>query len=143
MNDKPEQQLTVFVVEADDDTRPVLRSNLQRYGYRVVVALDEDDALDRVTGGLEADLILVDVVRMSLENALEIGRRIRTHAKRNGHTPLVVMAEKYGADVEGTDVNISGNDWITYLEDPGQLKNLLATLTHKLPTWDARETDRL
>jgi CheY-like chemotaxis protein len=143
MNDKPEQQLTVFVVEADDDTRPVLKSNLQRYGYRVIVALDEDDALDRVTGGLDADLILVDVVRMSPENALEIGRRIRTHTKHNGHTPLVVMAEKYGADVEGTDVNISGNDWITYLEDHGQLKNLLATLTHKLSTLDARETDRL
>jgi CheY-like chemotaxis protein len=143
MNDKSEQQLTVFVVEADDDTRPVLKSNLQRYGYRVIIALDEDDALDRVTGGLEADLILVDVVRMPLENALDIGRRIRTHAKQNGHTPLVVMAEKYGADVEGTDVNIGGNDWITYLEEPGQLKNLLATLTHELSTTNARETDRL
>jgi CheY-like chemotaxis protein len=132
MNDKPEQQLTIFVVEADDDTRAVLKSNLQRYGYRVIIALDEDDALDRVRNGLEADLILVDVVRMSPENALEIGRRIRTHAKQNGHTPLVVMAEKYGADVEGTDVNIGGNDWITYLEDPYQLKNLLATLAHQI-----------
>jgi CheY-like chemotaxis protein len=132
MNDKPEQQLTIFVVEADDDTRAVLKSNLQRHGYRVIIALDEDDALDRVRDGLEADLILVDVVRMSPENALEIGRRIRTHAKQNGHTPLVVMAEKYGADVEGTDVNIGGNDWITYLEDPYQLKNLLATLTHQI-----------
>jgi PleD family two-component response regulator len=76
-------------------------------------------------------LILVDVVRISPEDALSIGRRIRDRAKRNGHTPLVVMAEKYGTDVEGTDVNVGGNDWITYLEDPGQLKNLLARLvTH-------------
>jgi hypothetical protein len=38
------------------------------------------------------------------------------------------MAEKYGADLEGTDVNVESNDWITYLEDHDQLKNLLARL---------------
>jgi DNA-binding response OmpR family regulator len=122
-----ENQLTIFLVEPDDETRTVLKSNLQRYGYRVIIALDEEDALQRANG-IEADLILVDVVRISLEDALGVGRRIRNHAQRNGQTPLVVMAEKFGADVEGTDVNVGGDDWITYLEDPGQLKNLLARL---------------
>jgi hypothetical protein len=42
------------------------------------------------------------------------------------------MAEKYGADMEGTDVNVSDNDWITYLEDHDQLQNLLARLLNKL-----------
>ena len=117
-------------MEEDDDTRPILKRNLQRYGYRVSIALDEEDAVDRANGdGLQADLILVDTVGVSLEDALCMGRRIREHAKRNGHTPLVVMAEKYGTDVEGTDVNVCGNDWITYLEDHGQLESLLARLT--------------
>jgi hypothetical protein len=39
-----------------------------------------------------------------------------------------VLAEKYGADVEGTNVNVIGNDWITYLEDRAQLNDLLAHL---------------
>ena len=127
-----ENQPTIFLVEPDDETRPILKSNLQRYGYRVIIALDEEDAMDRANGtGIQADLILVDVVRISPEDALGVGRRIRNRAKRNGRTPLVVMAEKFGADVEGTDVNVGGNDWITYLEDHGQLKNLLARLvTH-------------
>jgi hypothetical protein len=43
-------------------------------------------------------------------------------------TPLVILAEKYGKDVEGTNVNVSGNDWITYLEDAGQLRDLLNRL---------------
>jgi hypothetical protein len=39
------------------------------------------------------------------------------------------MAEKYNKDVEGTDVNVEGNDWIHYLgEEPKQLQNLLACL---------------
>lgn len=143
MSQEPGYRPTIFLVEADDDTRPVLKSNLQRYGYHVIVALDEEDALERMSGGLRADLILMDVVRMSPEDALNIGQRIRRSAKHNGHTPLVLMAEKYGADLEGTNVNLRDNDWITYLEQPDQLKNLLASLINKLPDQDTSETHSL
>ncbi len=128
MSKEREHQLTIFLVEEDSETRTVLKSNLQRYGYHVVIALNEEDALERASGGVQADLVLVDTVGVPVEEALNVGRRIREFAKQNGHTPLVVLAEKYGTDVEGTDVNVVGNDWITYLEDPDQLKNLLARL---------------
>lgn len=60
---------------------------------------------------------------------MSLGRRVREHAKYNGHTPLIVMPEKYGKDVEGTEVNVGGNDWVFYLgEEPGQLRNILARL---------------
>lgn len=137
MTEVLKNQPTIFLVEEDDDTRPVLKSNLLRYGYRVIIALDEADAIERITGGVEADLILVDTVGVSIEDALNVGRRIRQVAKHNGHTPLVVMAEKYGVDLEGTDVNVGGNDWITYLEDTDQLKNLLTRLTNVVTTSDA------
>ena len=144
MSKEPEHRPTIFLIEADDDTRAILKSNLQRYGYRVIVALDEEDALARASGGgLNIDLILVDVVRMSPEDALNVGQRIRTHGKHDGHTPLVLMAEKYGADLAGTNVNLRDNDWITYLEQPGQLKNLLASLVSKLPYQDTNETRAL
>ena len=127
-----QEQATIFLVEEDDDTRPVLKQNLQRDGYRIALALDEEDALERISGGsVRADLVLINLVGRSPEDVLSIGRRIREHAKYDGHTPLVVLAEKYGADVEGTDVNVGGNDWITYLEDHDQLKNLLARLLSK------------
>ena len=42
------------------------------------------------------------------------------------------MAERYDEDAEGTDVNVSDNDWITYLEDHEQLKRLLARLTSEV-----------
>jgi DNA-binding response OmpR family regulator len=138
MSQEREQPATIFLVEEDNDTRSVLKSNLQGYGYRVLVALDEEDAFERVSGGdIQADLVLVDTVGISLEAALSFGRGIRAQAGHDGHTPLVVMAEKYGPDVEGTDVNVADNDWITYLELPGQLKNLLARLTDKLAIHDA------
>lgn len=124
-----EPRRTIFLVEEDDETRRLLRANLQADGYRVLLALDEEDALDRVGGGgTHADIVLINLVGRALEAALDLGRRIRAHAKYDGHTPLVVMAERYGADVAGTDVNMGGNDWITYPEDPHQLRKLLARL---------------
>ncbi|HEX8180885.1 MAG TPA: response regulator [Pyrinomonadaceae bacterium] len=127
-----QEQATIFLVEEDDETRPFLKQNLQRDGYRIAIALDEEDALERISGGhVRADLVLINLVGKSPEDMLSVGRRIREHAKYDGHTPLVVLAEKYGADVEGTDVNVGGNDWITYLADHDQLKNLLARLLSK------------
>jgi DNA-binding response OmpR family regulator len=132
MNTEQGKRATIFLIEEDDDTRPILKQNLQRYGYRVLIALDEEDARDRIDGGgVPADLVLINLVGKSPQDVLQVGQRIREHAKYDGHTPLVVMAEKYGADLEGTDVNVSGNDWITYLEDHDQLENLLARLLGK------------
>ncbi|HEY0100470.1 MAG TPA: hypothetical protein VGB76_16110 [Pyrinomonadaceae bacterium] len=127
----PEQQnrRTIFLIEEDDDTRPLLKHNLQVDGYRVLLALDEEDALARMDGhSAHADLVLINLVGKPLEAVLATGRKIREHAKYDGQTPLVVMAEKYGADLEGQDINVGNNDWITYLEDHEQLKNLLARL---------------
>jgi DNA-binding response OmpR family regulator len=123
---------TILLVEEDDETRPILKANLQRDGYHVLLALDEEDAFERVSGdGFVANLVLINLVGKSTEVALNIGRGICERAHFDKRLPVVVMAEKYGADLEGTDVNVSGNDWITYLEDHEQLKNLLARLINK------------
>jgi DNA-binding response OmpR family regulator len=129
------RQPIIFLVEEDDEARPMLKSNLQRDGFHVLMALDEDDALDRVRGGrISADLILVNLVGKAPEESLLIGRRIRQYGEFSSHTPLVIMAEKYGEDLEGTDVNISNADWITYPEDAQQLHGLIARLTSHKPT---------
>lgn len=125
------KQPTIFLIEEDDDTRAVLKKSLTTYGYRLSVATDEEDALDRVSNGLRGiDLILINVVGKSVEDTLQMGRGIREQAQLDGDTPLVVMAEKYGKDLEGTDENVGGNDWIFYLGDEAeQLQNLLRRLT--------------
>jgi CheY-like chemotaxis protein len=46
----------------DEETRRPLVSNLRGYGYRVVVTVDEEDALERVDGwAVVADLVLVNL----------------------------------------------------------------------------------
>jgi CheY-like chemotaxis protein len=133
MSSEQGNQAIIFLIEEDDETRRPLVQNLRKDGYRVLVSTDEEDALERVGGGhVHADLVLVNLVGKSVDEALSVGRGIREHAKYDGHTPLVVMAEKYNKDVEGTDVNVEGNDWVHYLgEEPDQLQNLLHRLLQR------------
>jgi DNA-binding response OmpR family regulator len=120
---------TIFLIEEDDDTRPILRSNLKRYGYRVLLALDEEDALERSSGGgARADLILVNLIGKTPEESMEVAKRIRHRGEYADTTPLVVLAEKFGKELEGTDARVGDNEWITYLEDGKQLEALLARL---------------
>lgn len=131
MNDGRKKQPTILLIEEDEETRRPLVSNLRDYGYRVAVAVDEEDALERVGGGgAAADLVLVNLVGKTAGEVLAVGRRVREHAKYDGHTPLVVMPEKYDKELEDTEVNVGGNDWVFYLgEEPDRLRELLARLT--------------
>jgi CheY-like chemotaxis protein len=120
---------TILLVESDDVTRPILKRNLQAQGYHLIVALDEEDALERVSGGrISADLLLFNVVGLPPEQALEAARRIHQSAEFNGDTAIVVMAEKYDSQMEGKDVVVGENEYVTYLQDAEQLHNLLARL---------------
>ncbi|HEX8457001.1 MAG TPA: hypothetical protein VF656_06875 [Pyrinomonadaceae bacterium] len=126
---------TIFLVEEDDDVRPSLTVNLRKEGYRVLVAAGLEDAHEWVSGEslIHADLVLINLVRKTPEESVRLGRELREHAKYDGHTPLIVMPEKVPKDLEGTDVNVSGNDWICYYdEDSNQLRTLLARLLKKL-----------
>ena len=125
------KQPIIFLIEEDDETRVVLKQSLTRYGYHVSVAIDEEDALDRASSGtMNVDLVVINVIGKTVEETLQMGRHIREQAKLDGNTPLIVMAEKYGKHLEGTDENVGGNDWIFYLgEDPEQLHDFLRRLT--------------
>lgn len=131
MSNEQGKQPTIFLIEEDDETRRPLVENLRRGGYRVIVATDEEDALERVGGGhVHADLVLVNLVGKTLEEALRVGRGVREHAKYDGHTSLVVMPEKYDKELEDTEANVGGSEWVFYLgEEPDRLRNLLARLT--------------
>ncbi len=120
---------TILLVEEDDEVRPVLSQNLRHQGYHVVVALDEADAIERTKGGSFCpDVILLNQVGRSIEEYTVMGQRICESAGIGSRTPIIVMAEQYGADMEGKDVQVDEAEYVTYLEDGQQLMNLLHRL---------------
>jgi ActR/RegA family two-component response regulator len=121
----------IFLIDEDDDSRSSFRRSLKKKGYHVSLAIDEEDALDRVKKGcFNADLVLMNFVRKAPEQILEIGRNISRAGKLNA--AIVVVAHKYGEDLEGKDIKISENEYITYLEDGEQLHHLIRDLTLNL-----------
>jgi len=121
---------TIFVVEEDNNARHALTKNLRQFGYRLLVAADVEDALEWVSSSayIHFDLLLIDLIGKSPEEVLRVGQRLRLRAKYHAQTPLVVMPEKVAKDVEGTNQNVSANDWICYYEDADQLQQLLVRL---------------
>ncbi|MDZ8108559.1 MAG: hypothetical protein RM338_23450 [Nostoc sp. DedQUE12a] len=127
------QQLTtspcIFVVESDDDVRPVLKYNLQNWGYEIIMSLDEEDAMQRIQGGCEPfNLILLNQSAKSIEQLIVFGRQIRQSIELDSRTPIIIMAEEYGEDMEGQNIQVGDNEYVTYLEDGQQLKNILYQL---------------
>jgi DNA-binding response OmpR family regulator len=45
MIEKKDGSPRILMLEWDDDTRPLLKQNLCNQGYRVIVALEEEDAI--------------------------------------------------------------------------------------------------
>jgi DNA-binding NtrC family response regulator len=128
-NVSSETPSTIFFLEEDDHARQILTRHLRRLDYRVLVAAHLDDAMEWMNREfIHADLVLVDLVRKTTEEALHVGRELRQRAKYDGHTPLIIMAEKYGPELEGTDVRVGEHDWITYPEDGEQMPRLLKRL---------------
>jgi DNA-binding response OmpR family regulator len=121
---------TILLIEEDDDARPIIRLSLGREGYDVLVAVDEASALDWLTAGrAAADLILINLVGQTTAAALDAGRRVREHNGLDGATPIVVIAEDFDEELEGSDVEAGEGEWVSYMEDAGQLHALLSRLT--------------
>jgi PleD family two-component response regulator len=131
MIEKKDTPPTILIIELDDDTRPLLKHNLRSKGYRMIEALQEEDAIALARGERDClNLILLNQVKLSIDEFLNMGRRIRQGAELPSSTPVVVTAERYGADMEGKDVKVGESDYVTYLEDAQQLMNLLHRLCH-------------
>src|SRR5215207_11006329 len=123
---------TILLIEEDDDARPIIRHNLGRAGFDVLVAVDEASARDWLEAGrARADLILVNLVGKTTDEAFAAARRVKQQTARDGSTPVVVIAEKYGDGLEGTDVPAGEGEWVTYMEATTQLHELISRLTTK------------
>jgi chemotaxis response regulator CheB len=79
----------ILVVEDSFTVRELQRSILQAAGYRVEIACDGRDGLDRVSADPEIDLVITDLEMPKL-NGLELTRAIRARAESSS-LPVVIV----------------------------------------------------
>jgi DNA-binding NtrC family response regulator len=121
---------TILLFEPDNDTRPILIENLRNQGFQVVTALDQADILQRAMNQDRIDLILINQTDLSMDECVVLAQQTRYHhnADENSQIPAVIIAEHYGEDLEGQNIQIGDFDFVTYLTDGQQLFDFLKEL---------------
>ena len=119
---------TILLVEDDHEIRELMKTFLEDLGYAVALATNEDDSMRLILGDqTRVQLILLNQ-RMLSDDALAVGRRIREHVNVPNSAPVIVLPFEFRKELEGTDENMGGRDYKSYMTSEGQLENLLAGL---------------
>jgi CheY-like chemotaxis protein len=114
---------TVLIVDDFDDTRLLLRTWLERRGFRVVEAENGLQAIDRTDTELP-DLIIMDMQMPGLDG-LSATRRIR---KSHDSVPILAVSA-YGAE-QYRDLALAAgcNDYVSTPFEPATLEGIIRSL---------------
>ena len=116
---------TILIVDDFDDTRLLLRTWLQKKGYRVFEAENGKQALMEVENR-RPDLIIMDVEMPELDG-LSATRKIRKLS--NFENVPIVAVSAYGADQFRANALAAGcNEYVSTPFEPEELEQLIRTL---------------
>lgn len=130
MRNQVEQKPTILLIEDDDETRRLLIENFRARSYRILSAIHEEDAIQYIVNNAEThpSLILINQVKISTNNCLEIIQRIYQQTGLDREIPAIIIAEQYRPTLQGTEEKIDDNKYIIYLEEAQQLFDLVDRL---------------
>ena len=125
LNNADRGQRTILVVDDFDDTRLLLRTWLQRKGFRVVEAEDGNQAI-ATAESQRPDLIIMDVEMPELDG-LAATRKIR-ELKDLRAVPIVAVSA-YGADQYREYALEAGcNEYVSTPFEPEELERVIRAL---------------
>jgi CheY-like chemotaxis protein len=118
---------TILVVDDFDDTRLLLRTWLERRGFRVVEAENGIQAINQAETE-SPDLIIMDMQMPQLDG-LSATRRIRKLESMNS-VPIVAVSA-YGADQFREQALAAGcNEYVSTPFEPATLEGIIRNLVH-------------
>ena len=118
---------TILVVDDFDDTRLLLRTWLERRGFRVVEAEDGLQAINQAETE-SPDLIIMDMQMPQLDG-LSATRRIRDLKSMNS-VPIVAVSA-YGAEQFRDQALAAGcNEYVSTPFEPATLEGIIRSLVH-------------
>lgn len=119
---------SILLVDDDQEIRERMKRFLEELGYDVELGTDEGDSLRMISGDHRTVKLILLNQRMLSDDALSAGRRIREHVNVANSAPVVVLPFEFRDELEGTDENMGGRDYKSYMTSEQQLEDLLAGL---------------
>ena len=118
---------TILVVDDFDDTRWLLRTWLERKGFRVIEAENGNDAISEAQSE-NPDLIIMDLEMPELDG-LAATRQIR--ASENLADVPIVAVSAYGAEqFRGAALLAGCNEYVSTPFEPSDLERLIRSYVH-------------
>jgi CheY-like chemotaxis protein len=111
---------TVFVVEDDVDTRDMMGRFLELEGFKVEVAANGKQALERLNAGIHPCVILLDLMMPVMDGWQFRSQQIRDAALAS--IPVIVVSAAGKERIADIEAN-------AYLSKPVDLEQLLAQVT--------------
>ena len=125
VKDQKDSRGTILVVDDFDDTRLLLRTWLQKKGFRVVEAENGNRAIAAAESA-RPDLIIMDVEMPELDG-LEATRKIR-ELQDFASVPILAVSA-YGADQYRDHALAAGcNEYVSTPFEPDELERLISAL---------------
>jgi two-component system, OmpR family, alkaline phosphatase synthesis response regulator PhoP len=115
----------ILLVDDEKDIVEFLQYSLLQNGFKVIIAYDGEEALEKISQ--KPDLIILDVM-MPKMNGYEVCERIRKTDEFK-HTPIIFLTAKGSETDEVYGLNIGANDFI---QKPISPKKLIARVKSNL-----------
>ena len=123
-----QERSTILIVDDFDDTRLLLRTWLEKKGYRVIEAEDGKEAV-ATAASHQPDLIIMDVEMPELDG-LSATRQIR--ALSGFERVPIIAVSAYGAHQFRAEALTAGcNEYVSTPFEPDELEHLISTSIEK------------
>ena len=122
---------TLLLVEDDPRIREALRLALADEGYHVLEAATGEQALDRLAGGPEPDVVLLDLMLPGMDG-LTVCARIR----ERGDLPIIMVTARTASHEVIAGLEAGADDYVTKPVDAGELSARVRALLRRARTTD-------
>lgn len=116
---------TVLVVDDEPRIRDVVQYALEREGFRVLMAVDGNDALDKMTAS-HVDLVVLDILMPELDG-LSVCRAIR----KASAVPIIFLSSRAEEVDRILGLELGGDDYVTKPFSPRELAIRVKTVLRR------------
>jgi len=124
------QEITILVVDDEEDVVEIISHFLREEGYNVLTAHDADEALSKSTP--DVDCILLDVMLPGM-SGFEIAKRLRGRVETE-KIPIIMLTARSDEQDKITGLEIGADDYITKPFSPREMNaRIKAVLRRRAP----------
>jgi len=114
---------TILAVDDSATMREMIFQSLSEIGYRVVLAVDGVDALDKLQSEAAPSVIITDI-NMPRMNGIALIDRLRREGP-NRTTPILVLSTETDADWKAQAKQAGATGWITKPFNPERIADAI------------------